>query len=252
VGLLGPSKQVDFSGLFGAESSEAGVDRVDPSLVPEFTGELRALEVAAKALTGDAAVMRDIGGDIHSRFQGLSAFYRAPEAEQLFATTRPVRDRADDFGTDLETVASALSAYAEEIRPLIDRLSTLRADAEAFVASIGDGDDWRFDGGKVEENNRILSEISTTVAEFWAAERRCANAITAPVGGTQWRVDDGSGGQDMYGLSVEDMAEAGETPWGVAVEEKHHAWEVWHISKALCGTASSSTASWAPSRAWSP
>jgi hypothetical protein len=46
----------------------------------------------------------------------------------------------------------------------------------------------------------------------------------------------------MYGLSVEDVAEAGETPWGVAVEEKYHAWEVWHHLKGFVWDGASSTA----------
>ncbi|MEO3751586.1 hypothetical protein [Streptomyces sp. B6B3] len=208
-------------------------DRVDPSGIPEFTGDLGLLETAHGALSSDAGDIRDIGSDIHSRFQGLSAFYQAPEAEQLFATTTPVRDRADTFASDLESVGSSLSAYADEIRPLVERLQSLKAEADAFVAEIDGDDEWQYDGGKVERNNQLISDISTTVAEFWAAERRCANAITALVGGTQWTVDDGSGGENMYGMSVEDMSQAGETPWGKAVEEKHHWYEVGHHLKSF-------------------
>ncbi|MGP4109558.1 hypothetical protein ACTWP5_01400 [Streptomyces sp. 4N509B] len=210
-----------------------GPERVDPAGIPTFTGDLALLETAHGALTDDAGAFRDIGAEVHSRFQGLSAYYQAPEAEQLFATTQPVRDRADDFASDLESVASALSAYADEIRPLVERLNTLRAEAHAFVDEIADDDDWRYDGGKTDRNNELLSQISTTVAEFWAAERRCANAITSLVGGTRWTVDDGSGGEHMYGMSVEDMSQAAETPWGQAVEEKRHWYEVHHHLKSF-------------------
>jgi hypothetical protein len=203
-------------------------EHVDPSRIPWFTGNLGDLESVHGKITDDAEAIRGIGSDIHSRFQGLSAFYQAPEAEQLFATTTPVRDRADTFATDLESVGSALSSYADEIRPILDRLNTLRSEAEAFVAEIEADDEWQYDGDKVERNNQLLSDISTTIAEFWTAERTCANAITALVGGTQWTVDDGSGGENMYGMSPEDMAQAGETPWGQAVEEKHHWHEIGH------------------------
>jgi hypothetical protein len=42
---------------------------------------------AHAGLSGDGEGIRDLGADVHTRFQGLSAFYRAPEAEQLLATT---------------------------------------------------------------------------------------------------------------------------------------------------------------------
>ncbi|MGK5530596.1 hypothetical protein [Streptomyces sp. URMC 129] len=206
-------------------------ERVDPTGIPEFTGNLEQLERDHAALTSSAGSVRDIGATVHNRFQGLSAFYDTPEAEQLFATTVPVRDRADTFAGDLESVASTLATYASEVRPLIDRLRSLKAEATEFVAGLDD--DWRYDGDKVDRNNDLVRDISETVARFWEAERSAANAITALVGGTRWTTDDGSGGENMYGLSVEDMRQAGETPWGRAVEEKHHAWEVWHHVKSF-------------------
>ncbi|MDB1090321.1 hypothetical protein PJ985_22480 [Streptomyces sp. ACA25] len=197
------------------------VERVDPSGIPEFTGDVEQLESDHASLKSDAGTIRGIGSSVHTRFQGLSAFYQAPEAEQLFATTRPVRDRADDFAGDLETVSGALKTYTAEIRPLVAKLARLKTEARTFVNSIADDDDWRYDGSKVDRNNELVREISTTVAEFWAAERTAANTIIALWGGTQWAVDDGSGAANMYGLSTEEMAQAGETPWGQAVEKKH-------------------------------
>ncbi|KOX03112.1 hypothetical protein ADK65_07660, partial [Streptomyces sp. NRRL B-1140] len=86
----------------------------------------------------DAGHVRDAGGDIHSRFQGLSAYYDAPEAEQLFATTKPVKERADDFADGLEKVSGALSSYATEIRPLVAKLKELKTKAHTFVESVKD------------------------------------------------------------------------------------------------------------------
>ncbi|MFC3351881.1 hypothetical protein ACFOOM_31540 [Streptomyces echinoruber] len=116
---------------------------------------------------------------MHHRFQGLAAYYRAPEAEQLFATTQPVKDRADGFADDAETVSGALAAYASDIRPLADRLKHLRDRARTFVDSVQGDDDWQYDGDKVAEHNRLRDEISETVAAFWAAERACYNTIVA-------------------------------------------------------------------------
>ncbi|MDB1086314.1 hypothetical protein PJ985_01840 [Streptomyces sp. ACA25] len=207
------------------------IERIHPSGIPEFTGDLGQLESDQAALRADARAIRGIGASVHRRFQGLSAFYQAPEAEQLFASTLPVKTRSDEFATDLETVSSAVKTYAAEIRPLVARLRRLKAEAQTFVSTLGEGDGWREDTDKVDRNNELLREISVTVAEFWAAERTAANRITGIWSGTQWAVDDGSGGEHMYGLSTEDMAEAGETPWGKAVERKRSPWDVGHHFK---------------------
>ena len=208
-------------------------DKVDPSGIPEFTGNLEQLEKDARGLRGDAGDIRRTGADTHAHFQGLSAFYKAPEAEQLFATTRPVKDRADGFGDGLEKVASALDEYAAEVRPIIARLRQLKADAASFVDSVKDDEDWQYDGDKVEKNNNLVRDVSTATAQFWAAERTCANKITALVGGTHWVANDGSNAPNMYGLSQADMEKAGDTPWGKAVEEKHHWYEVGHWVKSF-------------------
>ncbi|MDB1086310.1 hypothetical protein PJ985_01820 [Streptomyces sp. ACA25] len=207
------------------------VERVDPSGVPEFTGDLVKLDEDHADLSTDAETIRGIGSAVHTRFQGLSAFYQAPEAEELFATTGPVKTRADDFATDLETVSSALSSYAGEIRPLVAKLRRLKTEATTFVDGLDD--DWRYDGGKVERNNELVREISTTVGQFWAAERTAANKIIAIWGGTRWAVDDGSGADHMYGVSTEELAQAGETPWGKAVEQKRRWYEVHHHVKSF-------------------
>ncbi|MDK1472967.1 hypothetical protein QNO07_05905 [Streptomyces sp. 549] len=211
----------------------SGVERVDPSGIPEFTGNLEQLEQDASALKGDARTIRSTGSRIHTDFQGLKAFYDAPEADQLFATTKPVSDRADDFADDLEKVGTALDGFATEARPIVAKLRRLKGEATAFVNSIKDDDDWQYDGDKTDRNNDLLQDISTAVAEFWAAERAAANKITRLVGGTQWAADDGTGAENMYGFSVDDMRQAGETPWGKAVEEKRHWYEVHHHLKSF-------------------
>ncbi|MFF3914887.1 protein phosphatase, partial [Streptomyces sp. NPDC001852] len=123
---------------------------IKPEEIPEFTGDLEQLEKDYGALKKDAGNIRTTGGDVHSKFQGLSAYYKAPEAEQLFASTKPVSTRADTFASDLETVAGALSGYAAEVRPLVAKLKQLKHDAVAFVDSVKDDHDWQYDGDKVE------------------------------------------------------------------------------------------------------
>jgi hypothetical protein len=203
-----------------------------PEEIPQFTGNLPQLEIDCADLKKDAGHVRKTGEDVHSQFQGLSAYYTAPEAEQLFATTKPVKERADDFATDLETVSGALSSYATEIRPLVDKLKELKSRAVTFVDSVKDDDEWEYDGDKVDEHNQLRDDITATVAAFWAAERTCHNKITALWGGTQMVAGDGTDRKDQYGFSAEDMKNA-QVPWGDPVEEKHHWYEVGHWVKSF-------------------
>ncbi|PAZ12438.1 protein phosphatase [Streptomyces sp. SA15] len=205
---------------------------IKPEQIPQYTGNLPQLEIDYADLKKDAGHVRKTGEDVHAQFQGLSAYYTAPEAEQLFATTKPVKERADDFATDLETVSGALSSYATEIRPLVDKLKELKAKAVTFVDSVKDDDEWEYDGDKVDEHNQIRDDITATVAAFWAAERTCHNKITALWGGTQMVAGDGSERKDQYGFNAEDMKNA-KLPWGDPVEEKHKWYEVGHWVKSF-------------------
>ncbi|MFH9014099.1 ADP-ribosyltransferase [Streptomyces sp. NPDC017943] len=206
---------------------------IQPEKIPQFTGDLEQLESDHADLKKDAGHVRSAGGDIHSRFQGLSAYYTAPEAEQLFATTKPVKDRADSFADDLETVSGALSSYATEIRPLVAKLKELKTKAHTFVESVKDDDEWEYDEDKVSEHNKLRDDITATVAAFWAAERTCHNKITALwPGGTQMVAGDGSEKENQYGFNAEDLKNA-KLPWGDPVEEKHHWYEVGHWVKSF-------------------
>ena len=158
---------------------------ISPSGVPQFTGDFDQLDKAVSSLRSDAIGVRNGGMDVHSRFQMLEAFYTAPEAADLFATTRPVMDRADAFATKLETVADALDAYSFEARPLAKRLEQLKADAFAFVDSVEGDDDWTEDEEKVHRNDRLIDPVtaSTPVIGSRVRWRARVNVSTASAAG---------------------------------------------------------------------
>ncbi|MEU7489532.1 YwqJ-related putative deaminase [Streptomyces sp. NPDC042319] len=203
-----------------------------PDQIPQYTGDLPQLEKDHAALKKDAGHIRKTGSDVHSHFQGLSAFYKAPEAEQLFATTKPVQTRADAFADDLETVSSALSSYADEIRPLVPKLKALKRNAEAFIRNHKDDEDGDYDEDLIAEHNQIRDDITATVAAFWAAERTCYNKIVALWNGPKMVAGDGSKKEHQYGFNAEDIKNA-KLPWGDPVEEKHHWYEVGHWVKSF-------------------
>ncbi|MGW2719827.1 hypothetical protein [Streptomyces sp. NPDC001492] len=197
---------------------------IDPSGIPHFIGDLATLDTDVMLLTADAGQFRASGSDVHTEFQGLSAFYEAPEAEQLFASTLPVKQKSDAFADDLEKVATALSDYSFEVQPLVQKLDALKADATAFVNSVTGDDGWHKDQDKVDHNNDLWHDVNHTVAAFQAAERAAYNKIMALIGGAGLSADDGSHGKNTYGYNADDLDHAKETPWGAPVEREYEGW----------------------------
>ncbi|WP_125261998.1 YwqJ-related putative deaminase [Streptomyces alboflavus] len=207
---------------------------IDPNGIPQFTGDLEQLERDVADLRREASQFRDAGGDVHSDFQGLSAFYEAPEAEQLFATTKPVRTKTDEFADDLEKVAQALSRYATRVRPIVKKLKDLQTEASAFyIDEISTDDDWRKDDDKREHNNRLVEEVKGYTQTFRIAEMDCHNAITALVGGIRLTLsDDGTSSCGTYGYTDRVLDQAEKFPWGGKVEKERDGLD-WLAHKAL-------------------
>ncbi|MFH8481143.1 hypothetical protein [Streptomyces sp. NPDC018055] len=206
--------------------------------IPVFTGNLALLDTKVTELARDGEKISSAAADVHSSFGGLQAFYQAPEADQLFATTKPVADRGASLKSDLATITSALSTYSDDAHPLVEKLKQLKRDAGAFLVKVNADDKWREDGDLVEENNNRRAEIAETWAAFQAVERACHNKIVSLVpGGTQLKVDDGSGGKGMYGYDAEALKHAKGLPWGDPVKEStpwYHIHEhLWDFGKGL-------------------
>ncbi|WP_434594003.1 hypothetical protein [Streptomyces sp. A5-4] len=209
---------------------------IEPSGIPQFVGNLDQLEKDVSGLRSDAIGTRNGGRDVHSRFQALGGVYKAPEAEQLFASTRPVMDRAELFAQDLETVADALDTFSIEARPLAKQLTQLKDDAVAFVDSVKDDDEWTEDENKISRHQGLLDGVSAARAAFQEAENRAASKISAVVGGPKFVFDDGSHTVNdktvMYGNDLDTLKQAEELPWGSPVSETHSGWEIGYWAKS--------------------
>ncbi|MFJ4474337.1 ICP22 family protein [Streptomyces xanthochromogenes] len=198
------------------------------------------MEKDATALAKQAGLFRDSGADVHKEFQGLSACYRAPEAEQLFATTAPVAAKSDAFADDLEKVAAALTVYGDTVRPLAKRLDDLRAQALMFTTSIEGDAHWHRDQDKVDRNNALKGDVEAAMQAFYEAEIACHNTITALVGGS--RLVLGSYGKQKivrmgtveYGASAEDLSNFGDVPWGSDAKREFTGVDwLWHQGKSF-------------------
>ena len=208
---------------------------IQPQSIPLFTGNLGQLEQHTDALRVEADGIRRAGAEAHRQFQGLSAFYQAPEAEALFTSTAPARDGADTFADKVATVADALSTYAAEVAPIIKRLEHLKSKATAFVAGLktpsGEFDEnWDKDADKIEEHRALMHDVNVAQEAFTTAEIACNNKITALVGGTQYVMNTGAKqfmplGAELYGYSADVLDQAKELPWGTPVTQSHDWWD---------------------------
>ncbi|MFF2958477.1 hypothetical protein ACFVT1_06060 [Streptomyces sp. NPDC057963] len=200
---------------------------VDAANVPVFTGQLSVLDEKVKALSADGGALANAGSSVHTTFGGMSAYYQAPEAEQLFAVTKPVVDITLSFSGDMCTIAGALGTYSQEIRPLVKKLEELKAEAASFQSKVSHDEDWIEDGDLIDENLDRRNEIAEVWTQFQAAERHAHDKIVALVCGAPLKVNDGSNGEGMYGYDAEALKQAKSLPWGDAVEESVPAWQVW-------------------------
>lgn len=201
-------------------------DPVDLAGIPVFTGDLALLDTKVTALAKSGEAISTAAGDVHSSFGGLQAFYKAPEADQLFATTKPVADRGHSLKSDLATITGALSTYSDEAHPLVEKLKELKRDAGAFLVKANADDKWREDGDLIDENRHRHDEIIETWTAFQNVERACHNKIVALVGGPLLKVDDGSGKEHTYGYDADALKQAKGLPWGDPVEESKPWWHL--------------------------
>ncbi|TYB43614.1 DNA/RNA non-specific endonuclease [Actinomadura chibensis] len=165
--------------------------KVQPDVVEAEAHDLK------KAATG----IRDAGADVHSTWQGLSAFYKAPEADRLFSATTAVRDDSAMFAGQLEKVTGALTTYAAETRVIKNRLTGLYMQAVTFVnKTYAEDDDWQKNKDLVRQNNDLINAVDAQAIAFQNAQEKAAQSIYSAYGGTAPALPTGKGG--------------GERPWG--------------------------------------
>ncbi|WP_375425318.1 hypothetical protein [uncultured Friedmanniella sp.] len=191
-------------------------------------------------ITSAAAHMRKVGtgvstqgGTVLTAWQKLSASYDAPEDATLFSAMNPVKTDAEEFGTDVGTVATALETFAEEVRTIKAAVATIRSDAKTFLAGIAHGVektthfkgetmtttvDWNEDQASVDANNALIRRTNDQQEALWAAERTCANAIYDVYGHAHISAASEANGGQGYG--VDQIPDNAAMPWGQTVERK--------------------------------
>ncbi|TQJ25710.1 hypothetical protein FBZ33_6073 [Micromonospora sp. A202] len=193
---------------------------INPGEIPQIPGNMEQLATHAQTIKTTGVDFANTGQTIDTTWQGLAAVYEAPEAAQLFAASGPIRTVSASVGEDVQAVGTALATYASEVKEIKAQLAALKGQAEQFVESTKDDDDWREDEGKVNQHNGLISAVNTQVAAFFEAQRKCANTINALYGGRQYRADNADGRADdgEYGFNADTLnaaaGEDGALPWG--------------------------------------
>ncbi|WP_327189789.1 hypothetical protein [Streptomyces xinghaiensis] len=202
---------------------------IEPGMIPQYTGDWAQLEKDIAALRKKAGGIRGAGGDVHSRFQGVSAHYKAPEAGQLLSSTLPVKTTADEFADDIEALAKALETFVSEAKPHADRLKQLKQKAFTFVDGVEGDDDWTDDQEKVDTHQALMDGVAAAREGFQEAERKAANTINAispAMCRPKWVEDDGSHQPGMYGQSAEMLKGVEDLPWGSPEGRTYERWSL--------------------------
>ncbi|MGV9889579.1 hypothetical protein [Streptomyces sp. NPDC003395] len=196
---------------------------IDPGGIFQYTGDWGTLSKAVSELRTHAIGIRSAGQDVHSRFQATAAYYKAPEADQLFSSTQPVMDTADEFAAHIESLADALDTFAAEAKPHADRLKHLKEQAIAFVDSVEGDDDWTKDQHKVDTHKALMDGVAEAVAGFRQAEHNAAVKIGAISPAACRPVDDGSG---TYTVTADMLKSMPELPWGTPEGRTYDRWSL--------------------------
>lgn len=208
---------------------------VNTTTMPGDSMNPDAIDAAATDMRGVGKKVSARGGKVLKDWQGLPDSYEAPEQDTLFVAMDPVKTAAESFGTDVATAATALEAFAEEVRTIKKAAVAIRADAASFVDPInanggmvqpadpyGVGAElpmhWYEDQISIDKNNALLERIRNQQEALWAAERRCANAINAISGAPP--IGPVTAQSNGVGYGLEEIPDDAPTDWGANVERK--------------------------------
>lgn len=114
-------------------------DAISPGAIPGKDIHPDLIEAHARTVASVAASVRDNGSAVHTKWQGLSGYYSAPESGTLLGLMQPVSTQATTAGDNLDAVAAALTQFAADVRPIKAELESLKLQAETFVNTTVNG-----------------------------------------------------------------------------------------------------------------
>lgn len=106
---------------------------IKPDEIPGKDINVETIRTEATSIGTIATSVRDNGSSVHTKWQGMAGVYIAPESEVLLGLMSPVNSQATLVGDNLDTVAGALSQFADDVEPIKKALDDLRVEAQSFV-----------------------------------------------------------------------------------------------------------------------
>lgn len=91
-------------------------EMIDTSSMPGDMMDPAGIEAGAGRLRTVGSQVSAQGGVVLASWQQISGSYDAPEAATLFHAMDPVKTAAEQVGADTGSAATALEAFAEEVR----------------------------------------------------------------------------------------------------------------------------------------
>ena len=191
-------------------------DVFDETKIPALNLDVETISSNASTLKTKAGNMRNAGSKIKTTWSGMSACYKAPEQETLYAAMNPVETNTDDLADDLEKIAGYVSTFASTAKGIKSDAQTLKKDGQAFKAKIAKKPDWQYDQELVNENTRLVNRASALQVRLWNAERECVNSIRALDSLPPYHADQKSDSDKLfYGSSS--IPQDADKPWGKSV-----------------------------------
>ena len=189
--------------------------------IPGLNIDTDTIKTSASNLKTKAGNMRTAASTMKTTWSGMSACYKAPEQETLYAAMDPVDTGFDTLADNVEKVGGYLETFATTVEGIKKDAQTLKTDAETFLASIKDDSEWTYDQNKVDTQNGLVSRAGALQVRLWDAERTCANNIRALDCLVAYHADPTSENDPLgYGYSEIPAGATGE--WGGPVERDDH------------------------------
>ena len=191
----------------------------DENNIPGLDLDVETIDSNAATLKTKAGDLRSAGSSIKTTWSGMSACYKAPEQEQLYAAMNPVEKNTGDLADDLEKIAGYVNTFADTARQIKSEAQTLKKDGQAFKKKIAAEPDWQTKQELVDENTSLVNRASGLKIRLWDAERTCANNIRALDCLAPYHVNPNSDNDKLwYGYSQ--IPADADKPWGKSVERQ--------------------------------
>ncbi|MDA3804386.1 hypothetical protein PED38_06225 [Clavibacter sp. CT19] len=167
----------------GGYSGRRADGYIDPFAIPGAGLDADLIRRAAASFTSASTAVTTHGADVVSKWSGISASYRAPEAPSLIETMAPVKTGTESLSAVFLAASHALTAFADEVDRIKPELLQLTGEAEQFITSVVGT---TAEGTKIfdyipefaDRNNDLMRRVAAQVDALAHARDTCVAALS--------------------------------------------------------------------------